>query len=78
MANATRNAVPPPSDVGRSVARMAHREGKELTSAVAPPLREAPSQSYEEELAALQEYWNRRAKEHGILSEDHLCRYLSA
>ena len=42
------------------------------------PLREARAESLREELGELQNYWSRKARERGILTEEDLQRYLES
>ena len=75
MPNAVRKTVSLPSDLARAAEQMAEAEGKTLSAVVQDALRKARAAYFEEELGELQDYWSRRAKERGILTEEDLDRY---
>ena len=76
MKNAVRKTISLPLDLARAAEQMAREEGKTLSAVVQDALREARAARLREELGELQEYWSRRAKERGILTEEDLQRYL--
>ena len=76
MKNAVRKTISLPLDLARAAEQMAREEGKTLSAVVQDALREARAARLREELGELQDYWSRRAKERGILTEEDLRRYL--
>ncbi len=76
MTNAVRKTISLPLDLARAAEQMAREEGKTLSAVVQDALREARAARLREELGELQDYWSRRAKERGILTEEDLQRYL--
>ena len=76
MKNAVRKTISLPLDLARAAEQMAREEGKTLSAVVQDALREARAARLREELGELQDYWSRRAKERGILTEEDLQRYL--
>ena len=59
---------------------MPNREkyGLENINRIQDALRKARAESLREELGELQDYWSRKAKEQGILTEEDLQRYLES
>lgn len=76
MTNAVRKTISLPLDLARAAEQMAQAQGKTLSAVVQDALREARAARLREELVELQDYWSRRAKEQGILTEEDLQRYL--
>ena len=78
MITAVKKTISLPPDLARAAEEMARAEGKTLSAVVQDALREARASRLREELGTLQDYWSRRAKEQGILTEEDLERYLRA
>ena len=78
MPNAVRKTISLPPDLARAAEQMAQAEGKTLSAVVQDALRKVRAEYFEQELDELQDYWSRRAKERGILTEEDLHRYLEA
>ena len=78
MSIAVKKTISLPPDLARDAEAMAKAEGKTLSAVVQDALREARTSRLREELGTLQDYWSRRAKEQGILTEEDLQRYLEA
>ena len=76
MTNTVRKTISLPLDLARAAEQMARAQGKTLSAVVQDALREARAARLREELGELQDYWSRRAKEQGILTEEDLQRYL--
>ena len=76
MTNAVRKTISLPLDLARAAEQMAQAQGKTLSAVVQDALREARAARLRGELEELQDYWSRRAKERGILTEEDLQRYL--
>ena len=78
MAGAVKKTISLPPDLARDAELMARAEGKTLSAVVQDALRAARAVRLSDELGELQDYWSRRAKELGILTEEDLHRYLRA
>ena len=78
MPNAVRKTISLPPDLARAAEQMAQAEGKTLSAVIQEALRKVRAEYFEQELDELQDYWSRRAKERGILTEEDLRRYLKA
>ena len=78
MTTAIRKTISLPPDLARAAEEIARSEGKTLSAVVQDALRDARAVRLRRELDALQGYWSNRAKEHGILTEIDLERYLHA
>ncbi len=76
MATAVKKTISLPPDLAEAVEQMARDDGKTLSAVVQDAIRAARAARLRDELAALQGYWSRRAKERGILTEEDLTRYL--
>ena len=76
MATALKKTISLPPDLAQAVEQMARDDGKTLSAVVQDALRAARAARLRDELATLQGYWSRRAKERGILTEEDLTRYL--
>ncbi|MBX6423009.1 hypothetical protein [Thermosulfurimonas sp. F29] len=55
---------------------IAREEGKTLSGVVQEALRLLKRQRFSEEFKSIQDYWSRKAREKGILTEEDLERYL--
>lgn len=78
MSSAVKKTISLPADLARAAEEIARAEGKTLSAVIQDALRETRATRLRNELNALQGYWSRRAKEHGILTEEDLERYLQA
>lgn len=67
-----------PPDLARAAEEIARTAGKTLSAVVQDALRAARAARLRKELSDLQDYWSRRPKEQGILTEKDLERYLGA
>ena len=67
-----------PRELARDAEETARAEGKTLSAVVqdALSLRLTRAARLKREFKAVQGYWSRKAREKGILSEEHLRRYL--
>jgi hypothetical protein len=77
MATAVKKTISLPPDLARAAEEMARAEGKTLSAVVQDALRRERAARLHEQLAGLQDYWSRQAKERGILTEEDLDRYLA-
>ena len=78
MPSAVKKTISLPPDLARAAEQIARAEGKTLSAVVQDALRDARAARLRNELEVLQDYWSRRAKEQGILTEEDLQRYLQA
>jgi hypothetical protein len=78
MPTAVKKTISLPPDLAREAEAMARVEGKTLSAVVQDALRAARAQRLRTELGTLQDFWSRRAKQEGILTEEDLQRYLDA
>ena len=78
MTSVVRKTIPLFPDLACDAEQAARAEGKTLSTVVQDALRDVRAVRLRKELEALQGYWNRRAKELGVLTEEDLLRYLRA
>jgi metal-responsive CopG/Arc/MetJ family transcriptional regulator len=78
MGTAVKKTISLPADLAREAEAIAKAEGKTLSAVVQDALREARVGRRIREWRGIQGYWSRKAREHGILSEQDLERYLRA
>lgn len=76
MRTAVKKTISLPVDLAREAEEMARNEGKTLSAVIQDALRAARTKRLKRELRAIQDFWGRRAREKGILTEDDLKRYL--
>ncbi len=76
MGAAVKKTISLPPDLAREAEELARSEGKTLSAVVQDALRSARRARLGNELREAQDYWSRRAKERGILTEEDLARYL--
>ena len=78
MAIAVKKTISLPSDLAKEVEEMAREEGKSVSAVIQDALRLAKRQRLRSEFYQLQNYWSRKAKEKGIITERDLERYLKS
>ena len=76
MGDAVKKTISLPSDLAEDVERIAREEGKSLSAVIQDALRAARRQRLRSEWKAMQGYWSARAREKGLLKEEHLERFL--
>jgi len=76
LSGAVRKTISLPADLAREAEDIAREEGKTLSAVLQDALRASRAARLKRELAAIQGYWSRKAKEKGILSERDLEKYL--
>lgn len=74
---AIKKTISLPRDLALDAERTARAEGKTLSAVIQEALRSFKAQRRLRELRDLQDYWSRKARARGILTEDDLRRYLS-
>jgi metal-responsive CopG/Arc/MetJ family transcriptional regulator len=78
MATAVKKTISLPPDLAKEVEEMAREEGKPVSAVIQDALRLAKRERLKRELYQVQNYWSRKAKEKGILTERDLERYLKS
>ena len=74
MPTAVKKTISLPPDLAREAEEQAREEGKTLSAVIQEALRAARKKRLLGELSQLQEYWSRKAKEKGVLTEKDLQR----
>ena len=78
MATAVKKTISLPPDLAREVDETAREEGRPVSAVIQEALRLARREKLKREFYQAQNYWSRKAKEKGILTEKDLERYLKA
>ncbi len=76
MATAVKKTISLPPDLAEEIELTAKEEGKTLSAVVQDALRITRKERLKKEFYQIQDYWSRRAKEKGILTEKDLEKYL--
>jgi len=76
MTTAVKKTISLPSDLAKEVEEIAREEGKPVSAVIQDALRLAKRERLKREFYQVQNYWSRKAKEKGILTEKDLERYL--
>ena len=76
MGSAVKKTISLPADLARDTEALARAEGKTLSAVIQDALRQARIDRRLQEFRGLQGYWSRLARDHGILTEQDLERYL--
>ncbi len=77
MGDAVKKTISLPPELAREAEEIARAEGKSLSAVIQDALRATRATRLKGELRAIQDYWSRKAKEKGLLTEKDLERYLS-
>ncbi len=78
MAIAVKKTISLPPDLAREVEETAQEEGKTVSAVIQDALRLAKTEKLKSEFYQLQNYWSRKAREKGIITERDLERYLKS
>ncbi len=78
MGNAVKKTISLPPELAREIEEIAREEGKPLSAVIQDALRVARKERLKREFYQIQDYWSRKAREKGILTEKDLERYLNA
>jgi len=73
---AVKKTISLPPDLAREVEEIAREEKKPVSAAIQDALRAARKERLKGEFYEVQNYWSRKAKEKGVLTEKDLERYL--
>jgi metal-responsive CopG/Arc/MetJ family transcriptional regulator len=76
MGTAVKKTISLPPELAKEVEEIAREEGKPLSAVIQDALRLARKERLKKEFYQAQDYWSRKAKEKGILTEKDLDRYL--
>ena len=77
MAIAVKKTISLPPDLAKEVETIASEEGRTVSSVIQDALKTARKIRLESEFYQIQDYWSRKAKEKGILTEKDLEKYLN-
>jgi len=76
MGTAVKKTISLPPELAREAEEIALEEGKPLSAVIQDALKIARKERLKREFYEVQDYWSRKAKEKGILTEKDLERYL--
>jgi len=76
MGFAVKKTISLPPDLAREVEEIAREEKKPISAVIQDALRMAKKERLKGEFYQIQNYWSRKAKEKGVLTEKDLERYL--
>ncbi len=76
MGTAVKKTISLPPDLAKEAEEIAREEGKPLSAVIQDALRLVRKERLKKEFRQIQNYWSRKAKEKGILTEKDLQRYL--
>ena len=76
MGTAVKKTISLPEKLAKEAEEIAKSEGKTLSAVIQDALRLAQTERQKQELTRLQDYWSKKAKKKGILTEKDLERYL--
>lgn len=78
MATVVKKTISLPADLAKEVEELAREERRPVSAVIQDALKLAKRERLKSEFYQAQNYWSRKAKEKGILSERDLARYLKA
>ena len=76
MRTAVKKTISLPEKMAKEAEDIARAEGKTLSAVIQDALRLAQIERQNQELTGLQDYWSKKAKKKGILTEKDLERYM--
>ena len=76
MGTAIKKTISLPPKLAKEVEDLSREEGKPVSAVIQDALRLARKERIKKEFYQIQDYWSRKAKEKGILTEKDLERYL--
>jgi hypothetical protein len=77
MGNRVKRTIYLPDDLAREAEALAHADGRTLCEVIEDALRSSRIQRRTRNMREIQGYWSRVAREHGILTNRDLVRYLN-
>ncbi len=72
MATAVKKTISLPPELAKEIDEIAREEGKPLSAVIQDALRLARKERLKKEFYQIQDYWSRKAKEKGILTDKDL------
>jgi metal-responsive CopG/Arc/MetJ family transcriptional regulator len=76
MGTAVKKTISLPLELAKEVEAIANEEGKTISAVIQDALKLARKERLKKEFYESQDYWSRKAKEKGILTEKDLERYV--
>ncbi|MEW6408921.1 MAG: ribbon-helix-helix protein, CopG family [Nitrospirota bacterium] len=76
MVTAVKKTISLPPELAEEIEKIASEEGKPLSAVVQDAIRITKRERLKGEFYQIQDYWSRKAKEKGVLTEKDLKRYL--
>jgi metal-responsive CopG/Arc/MetJ family transcriptional regulator len=76
MATAVKKTISLPPELAEEIERIASEEGKSISAVVQDAIRITRAERFKKEFSTIKDYWSRKAKEKGILTEKDLKKYL--
>ena len=76
MGTAVKKTISLPPELAREIEEIAREEGKPLSVVIQDALKLAKKERLKKEFYQIQNFWSRKAKEKGILTEKDLEGYL--
>lgn len=76
MGQAVKKTISLPPELAKEAEDLARERGQTLSAVIQDALRLARKARLKDEFRQVQDYWSRRAREKGILSEGDLEKYL--
>jgi len=76
MSTAVKKTISLPPELAEEIEKIAIEEGKTLSAVIQDAIRIARQERLKNELSQIQNYWSRKAKEKGILTEKELESYI--
>jgi predicted transcriptional regulator len=77
MGSAVKKTISLPPDLSKELEEIAQEEGKTVSAVIQEALRIAKRERLKTRFLDTQQYWTRKAKEKGILTERDLQKYLA-
>ncbi len=77
MGSAVKKTISLPPDLSKELEKIAQEEGKIVSAFIQEALRIAKRERLKYKILDTQQYWTRKAKEKGILTERDLQKYLA-
>ncbi|MDH5429216.1 MAG: ribbon-helix-helix domain-containing protein [Nitrospirota bacterium] len=77
MGSAVKKTISLPPDLSKELEEIAQEEGKTVSAVIQEALRLAKRERLKSKFLDTQQYWTRKAKEKGILTERDLQKYLA-
>lgn len=76
MPTAVKKTISLPPELAEEIERIAAEERRTLSAVIQDTIRASRKERLKKEFYQIQNYWSRRAKERGVLTEKDLERYL--